>query len=327
MTILQIILIAAIVFLIVGIAMFMLMNMGSNKQKKDIAIIRGTSAGDSYVDEKDLQNKRRAEIAKKLKANKDEGKEGEVSKTSLTMKLQQAGLVNPSVTKFWVLSAISCSVCAGIAIFMGWSLLITGLMSFTGLLGLPRYILKRKIKKRQKNFLQEFPDALDAVVRLLKAGMPVSEAIKMITKEYEGPVGEEMSIVYDKQKIGVPLHEAALEGCRRMPLPEMQMFAAGLAIQAQTGSSLSEVLTNLSGVIRARFRLKRKVMALSSEAIASASIIAALPPLVATGLYFVSPGYLDPLFETSTGKNMLMGALFWMSCGVMVMKQMINFKI
>lgn len=327
MTTLQIFLIAAIVFLIVGIVMFIFMNMGSNKQKKDIAIIRGSSAGDSYVDEKDLQNKRRAEIARKLKSSKDEGKEGEASKTSLAMKLQQAGLVNPSVGKFWLLSVISCSVFVGGAIFMEWSLLIIGLMAVTGFLGLPRFILKRKIKKRQKAFLEEFPDALDAVVRLLKAGMPVSEAISMITKEYEGPVGEEMSIVYDKQKIGVPLHEAALEGCRRMPLPEMQMFAAGLAIQAQTGSSLSEVLTNLSGVIRARFRLKRKVMALSSEAIASASIIASLPPLVATGLYFVSPGYLDPLFETSTGKNMLMGALFWMFCGVMVMKQMINFKI
>ena len=77
------------------------------------------------------------------------------------------------------------------------------------LLGLPRFVLKKVIQRRQKKFLEEFADALDAVVRLLKAGMPVSEAISMMSREFEGPVGEEMSIIYDKQKIGVPLHEAA----------------------------------------------------------------------------------------------------------------------
>ncbi len=323
---LQIILIAAIVFILVAIVMFVMMNSGSKQQQKNIAIIRGMAGGEGYVDEKDLQNKRRAEIAKKLKSSRDEEKQAE-GKNTISMKLQQAGLA-PELGKFWILSFVSALVCAALAKFaLNMSVVLVVLFFVIGLFGLPRMILNRKIKKRQKKFLEEFADALEAVVRLLKAGMPVSEAIKMITKEYDGPVGEEMSIIYDKQKIGIPLHEAAAEGCRRMPLPEMQMFAAGMAIQAQTGSSLSEVLTNLARVIRARFRLKRKIMALSSEAIASASIIACLPPLVATGLFFASPGYLDPLFETSTGNSMLMGALFWMFCGVMVMRQMINFKI
>ena len=241
--------------------------------------------------------------------------------------MQQAGL-KPALGKFWALSFVSAIIFVVLAKFVfHFSVVLVGLFFVIGLFGLPRMILKRMIKKRQKKFLEEFADVLEAVVRLLKAGMPVSEAISMITREYDGPVGEEMSIIYDKQKIGIPLHEAALEGCKRMPLPEMKMFAAGLAIQAQTGSSLSEVLINLARVIRARFRLKRKVMALSSEAIASASIIACLPPLVATGLYFVSPGYLDPLFEEEFGNYLLMGALFWMFCGVVVMRQMINFKI
>ncbi len=326
MTTLQIILIAAIVFLIVGIVMFMLMSGGSKQKKKNVDLIRGSSGVDHRVDEKDVQNKRRAEIAKKLKASKEEDKEDEKSKVSIAMKLQQGGLTM-SVKKFWLISLLSALLCVGFAKYMEFSPLVTGLFFIIGLLGLPRFILKKVIQRRQKKFLEEFADALDAVVRLLKAGMPVSEAISMMSREFEGPVGEEMSIIYDKQKIGVPLHEAASEGCRRMPLPEMQMFAAGLAIQAQTGSSLSEVLTNLSGVIRARFRLKRKVMALSAEAIASASIIGALPPLVAVGLYFANPGYLDPLFTTPFGKQLIMMAIGWMSCGVFVMKHMINFKI
>ena len=321
----QIILIAAIVFILVAIVMYVMMGSDSKQKQKNIAIIRG-SAGEAYVDEKDLQNKRRAEIAKKLKATRDEEKKGQ-NKATIPVKMEQAGL-KPVPAKFWGLSILSAIVCTVLAKFVfGMSTIMVGLIFVIGLFGLPNMMLKRMIKKRQKKFLADFADALEGVVRLLKAGMPVAEAIYMMTREYEGPVGEEMSIIYDKQKIGIPLYEAASEGCRRMPLPEMQMFAAGLAIQAQTGSSLSEVLINLARVIRARFRLKRKIMALSSEAIASAGIIAALPPLVATGLYFVSPGYLDPLFETDFGNKLLYGALFWMFCGVMIMKKMINFKI
>ena len=125
----------------------------------------------------------------------------------------------------------------------------------------------------------------------------------------------------------MPLHEAATEATRRMPLAEMQMFATGLSIQAQTGSSLSEVLMNLSGVIRARFKLKRKIKALSSEAVASAAIIGSLPVLVATGMYFANYEYISVLFTDSFGNILLGGAVFWMLCGIFVMRAMINFKI
>ncbi|MGH1402911.1 MAG: type II secretion system F family protein [Alphaproteobacteria bacterium] len=326
MTTLQIFLIAAIVFIIVGIVMYLMVNTGAQQSKKNIDLIRGTHGGESGGDEKDLQNKRRAEIAKKLKASRDEGKSGQDDKVSIAGRLLQSGF-SMSTGQFWMMSVVSGGVFLLLAKLMSFSVPVMILLAITGLLGVPRFILRWAIKRRQKKFLEEFADALDAVVRLLKAGMPVSEAVSMISKEFEGPVGEEMSIIYDKQKIGIPLHEAALEGCKRMPLPEMKMFAAGLAIQAQTGSSLSEVLINLSNVIRARFRLKRKIMALSSEAIASASIIGALPPLVAFGLWAVNPEYIEPLFVTESGKRMLMGAIGWMCLGVIVMKQMINFKI
>lgn len=322
----QITLIVLISILIFSLLVYVVMNVKGRKKRKNIDIIRGSTYEDSPVDDKELKDKRRAEIAKKLKANREEEESKGESKTSIAAKMEQAGL-QASPAKFWGVSAVSGLIFLVLALFISDSYLVMILMPITGFLGLPRFILRRKIKKRQAKFLEDFADALDAVVRLLKAGMPVAEAIAMMSKEFDGPVGEEMSIIYDKQKIGVPLHEAAMEGCRRMPLAEMQMFAAGLAIQAQTGSSLSEVLSNLSNVIRSRFRLKRKIMALSSEAIASASIIGALPIVVATGLYVVNPEHIEPLFTTPMGKNMIMGTAFWMSCGVLVMKQMINFKI
>jgi tight adherence protein B len=187
--------------------------------------------------------------------------------------------------------------------------------------------LRFKIRRRQKHFMDDFADALESMMRLLKAGMPVSEAIKMVAREFTGPMGEEMERIFDQQKIGVPLPEAVLDAARRMPLTEMQMFATAIAIQTQTGSSLSEVLQNLANVIRARFSLKRKVQALSSEAKASAGIIGALPVLVGLGLYFINPEYIELLFTDSTGKFLLGCAVAWMGVGVLVMRQMINFRV
>lgn len=325
MSMLQIILVASITFIVFAIVLFMVVNSGEKKKGDKLALIRGNAIGESGNNDKDSQHKRRAEIAKKLKDGKDEEPKDK-KKVTVSLKLEQAGL-SFTAKHFWMASVVVGLLCLVGAKLMGQPIHIIALMGVVGIFGIPRFVLSKLIKRRQKKFLEEFADALEAMVRLLKAGMPVSEAILMISREYDGPVGEEMSRVYDKQKIGIPIYEAAKEGCKRMPITEMQMFATGLAIQAQTGSSLSEVLTNLAGVIRARFKLKRKIMALSSEAIASASIIGALPIVVALGLYITAPGHLDPLFTTETGNMLLMGAAFWMGCGIFVMKQMINFKI
>ncbi|HOO52453.1 MAG TPA: type II secretion system F family protein, partial [Alphaproteobacteria bacterium] len=227
----------------------------------------------------------------------------------------------------WGFSAISGVAVTLLMMISGKGPVLVILGAFVGALGLPRLFLKIKISRRQRAFLEDFPDALEAMVRLLKAGMPIGEAISMVSREFNGPVGEEMSRVYDEQKIGITLADACMHAAERMPITEMQMFATGIAIQQQTGSSLSEILMNLARVIRARFRLKRKVQALSSEAKSSAAIIASLPVLVAAGLYAINPDYMYPLFYTLKGKFFLFGALGMMGFGALVMRQMINFKV
>ena len=327
MEFLPIIIAVITVLVIAGTIIALMMNRESTRKKRMMSVIKGqSSGGDSQVDEKDLQNKRRAEIAKKLKDEKADEKADAENKVTLKLMLQQAGL-SISVAQFWIFSVLSMISFVVLAKLIGGGTMLLIMGAVIGLLGFPRFVIKKMAAKRQKNFLMEFPDALEATVRLLKAGMPVSEAIAMISKEFDGPVGEEMERIYDKQKIGIPLHEAAMECTKRMPLAEMQMFATGLSIQAQTGSSLSEVLMNLSGVIRARFKLKRKIKALSSEAVASAAIIASLPLVVTGGLYFLNYEYLEVLFITRTGNILIFGALAWMGVGCFIMKQMINFKV
>jgi tight adherence protein B len=314
--------------IIVGSAAAFLMMQEAERKKRITAVIKGHVTGEKKFSAEDVQNKRRAEIAKKLKETKEEEDQskGKKKKRTLALMLEQAGLT-VSVKQYWIYSAVSMVACVIIAKLTGQAPFVVVMASVIGLFGVPRFVLRFITKRRQKKFLSEFADALEAIIRLLKAGMPVSEAIAMISREFTGPVGEEMSRIYDKQKIGIPIHEAAQQATKRMPLAEMQMFATGLTIQAQTGSSLSEVLKNLAGVIRARFRLKRKIKALSSEAITSAGIIGSLPNLLAFGMYFANRDYIMVLFNDPFGNVLLAIAIVWMLIGIIVMKIMINFKI
>ena len=305
-------------------AILVWMNIQSRKKKYMMTMVQGQHAVSQNPKSKsNLQDQRRSDLARKLKDEKDDKDD---KKTSLKDMIVQAGM-SISVKQFWLFSAVNAVVFFVLATVMGLSPLVKILVAITALLGLPRLFLKQKAKKRQKEFMADFPDALESMMRLLKAGMPVSEAIKMVAREFTGPMGEEMEQIFDQQKIGVPLPEAVLEASKRMPLTEMQMFATAIAIQTQTGSSLSEVLDNLANVIRARFKLRRKVKALSSEAKASAAIIAALPVVVAGGMYFLNREYIEVLFTDPTGKFLLGGSIFWMFVGCLIMRQMINFRI
>jgi tight adherence protein B len=317
-----------IVLIATGMVAALVANNSTARKQRAMAVIRGRGgpAGDGDRSPRNEQDKRRAEIAKKLKEQDSVDDKKAKKKATLANMFAQAGL-KITLLQFWLASAASGGVLVLAGKLMDMSPVVIIMFFIVGLLGIPRFFLRRQIKRRQKKFLIEFADALEAMARLLKAGMPVSEAVAMAGREFPGPVGEEMSQMYEAQKVGIPLPEAALAASRRMPVTEMQMLATGLSIQAQTGASLSEVLIGLAKVIRSRYRLRRKVQALSSEAKASAMIIGSLPFLVGSGLFFINPDYMDPLLHTGIGKMMLAGAGCWMGIGIFIMKIMINFRI
>jgi tight adherence protein B len=321
-----VIILSILIFLIIGsIVSVLILSSQREKRSRLMKVVRGNNYQDNNKVSKDIKEQRNADLSKKLNSVEDDTNKKK-EKITIKEKIMQAGM-EISVQKFWIGSVISCIVLTLLVKFMGASPFVTLMAAIIGLLGLPRFFLNIKIGKRQKKFMEDFPDALESMMRLLKAGMPISEAIKMVAREFEGPMGEEMERIFDQQKIGIPLPEAVLEASKRMPLTEMQMFATAIAIQTQTGSSLSEVLQNLASVIRSRFKLARKVKALSSEAKASAMIIGALPLVVAGGMWFVNRPYIELLFIDPTGKFLLGCAVGWMCVGVFVMKQMINFKV
>lgn len=275
--------------------------------------------------QEDQKDARRRQIADSLKQIEDEERQRK-KKINLRTLIQQAGL-DISPRTFWFF-AMLCGVVLFIApLFAGAPLLVAAGAAFVGFLGLPRWFLGFLRKRRQNTFLNDFADAIDVMVRGLKAGLPVSEAMKIIATETGPPVGPEFVEVVDGQRVGIALDQGIERMVERMPLAEVNFLAIVMAIQSKTGGNLSEALGNLSKVLRERKKMKAKIRSVSQEAKSSAAIIGSLPFVIMGALLLLNPNYLNPLFETSTGNMLLVGSGVWMTMGILVMRKMINFEI
>jgi len=285
--------------------------------------VKKSSLVGRFTETKD--EKRRGQIQDSL--DKFEKKqEKKKKKPNLRLLIQRAGLDLP-VRTFWLYSAIAGIVAGVGSLILGAVPLVAlGAVIAAGL-GLPRWFLKMLTKRRQESFLHMFADAIDVMVRGLKAGLPVNEAMKVIATEMEAPVGPEFTEVVQGQRVGITIEQGVERMLERIPLPEVNFLAIVMSIQKSTGGNLAEALDNLSIVLRDRKKMKAKIQAVSQEAKASAAIIGSLPFAIGGGMMILNPTYLDPLFETENGNVMLMVAGGWMLMGVLVMRKMINFKI
>ncbi|WFU16266.1 type II secretion system F family protein [Bradyrhizobium sp. CB3481] len=243
----------------------------------------------------------------------------------LSTRLAQAGLGTWTPQKFWIMSGIFAAVGFVLAFFVGGSLLGAVVMAFGTGLGLPRWMLSYLKKRRENAFLKALPDAVDVIVRGIKAGLPLFESIKVVAADSPEPLKSEFSAIIETQTIGMPLGEACSRLYERMPLPEANFFGIVVAIQQKSGGNLSEALGNLSKVLRDRKKMKEKIQAMSTEAKASAGIIGSLPPAVMFLVWLSTPDYISLLWNTHLGQFMLMCCVGWMTIGVLVMKKMINF--
>lgn len=248
-------------------------------------------------------------------------------KARMTMgaKLKQAGL-SLSVRTFVIISVVAGLVGALLAFVLGTNIIIVLGVGVAAGLGLPRWIIGMKAKARMKKFSLAFADAIDILVRGIKTGLPVHDCFKIIARESPEPLAGEFRILVEGMGVGLTLAQALDKMYERMPTPELKFFAIVIAIQQKSGGNLAEALGNLTTVLRARRMMVEKIKALSSEAIASAGIIASLPPAVMILVMLSNPSYMMLMFTDIRGQVMLMGAALWMATGVFVMKRMISFK-
>jgi len=193
--------------------------------------------------------------------------------------------------------------------------------------GLPNLIVGMKAKRRGRKFNLLFPDAIDLIVRAIRAGLPIQEAINNVARDIKDPVGGIFRRAQQEIHLGVPLETALWRVAKTVRTDEFNFLIVALSIQRATGGNLAETLANLSALLRARQQLRLKIRAFSSEARATMLIMSGLPFLVGGGLFLISPNYIGPLFTTPTGQMVAAGAACSMALGIFIMNKIATIKV
>ncbi len=296
---------------------------GENKANKRKAALQTRSPAAAAGRGANDAAKRKKQVADSLKEIEARTRS---KKLTFEMRMAQAG-VSWTKPKFYGTSIALGAIGGAMTWFSSENLMLTGGVVLIAGMGLPRWVLNHLRKRRLKKFLAELPSAVDIIVRGIKAGIPLGDCIRNIANEAGEPVKSEFRAIVEAQTMGLTVAEAVERIIDRVPTPEANFFAIVINIQQKAGGNLAEALNNLSNVLRDRKKMRGKIKAMSSEAKASAGIIGALPPIVATLVYLTSPDYMKLLFITSTGHIVLGICAFWMSCGIFIMKKMINFDM
>jgi tight adherence protein B len=268
------------------------------------------------------QRTRRQQVEDSLKEVEDRSRKAK--KVALTTRIAQAGL-SWSKQQFIIISVVLGAAMFLLGLFMGAGLVPSLAFGFAAGFGAPRWFLGYMKKRRERKFLEGLPDAVDIIVRGIRAGLPLFDSIKVVAADAQEPVRSEFATIVETQAIGMPLGEACARLYDRMPVPEANFFGIVISIQQKAGGNLSEALGNLSKVLRDRKKMRAKIKAMSMEAKASAAIIGSMPPAIMAIVYMTNPGYIELLWTTPTGRLMLAGSAIWMTAGCLVMKKMINF--
>ncbi|KKB76714.1 hypothetical protein VW35_18365 [Devosia soli] len=321
------ILLVVLAVVAVGAAGFALVPsaMGSSRATKRLKVYQGDMrVARREMDASRTRDARRKTVQQALKAQTDELNARK--RVKLPDLLFQAGMtITPGA--FMRNSAIFGAVLFVVLVIVQVPFYFAAVFGVAGAYLLPRFYVMRRRKKYQNAFLDELPNAVEAIVRGVKTGLPLNDSMRVVAKDTKEPVKSEFQRVLDQQAFGFSMTEAVQVLLDRVPLPEVNFFVVVISVQQQAGGNLSEALGNLARVLRNRKKMKQKVAAMSSEAKASAGIIGALPIVVAIMVSVVSPEYLKPLIATPLGQVWLGVAVIMMGLGVFVMNRMVQFEI
>jgi tight adherence protein B len=233
-----------------------------------------------------------------------------------------------AIGKYVVVNLIVISVLLVVGLIMFQFKFMPSLLFGIALgIGLPHWWIGRMGRKRIAAFIKLFPEAIDLMVRALRSGLPISDAIFNAGQEIGDPVGTELRTIEAGMRLGRELDELLWDIARRIDAPEFRFFIIALGVQRETGGNLAETLSNLSDVLRKRRTMRAKARAMASEARASMWILGSLPVVVSMLLLLTSPGYIMVLFSDVRGLLLLGVAGFMLLTGVLIMNKMAKFKI
>jgi tight adherence protein B len=183
----------------------------------------------------------------------------------------------------------------------------------------PVILLRLWQGRYQRRFLHVFPDALDLIVRAVRAGLPALDAIDLSASETASPVGTEFRRMLDEMRVGIGMESALQHAADRIRVQDFRFFVVCLVLQRRTGGALAETLSNLSTVIRHRRAVRLKARALTAETKASAAVIATMPLIASAGFFFISPQMMSSLFVDPRGRFMLTVAILFLLLGISLM--------
>ena len=241
-----------------------------------------------------------------------------LARTGRTISVGQYAMTTVGVA---VLAAITlvCTTPIGVV-----ASLLVGLIIGTAL---PHMVVGRMGKRRVAAFINLCPEGIDLMVRALRSGLPISEAIVGAGREIGDPVGNELGRVEAGMRMGRDLEALLWDIANRIDVPEFRFFIIALSVQRETGGNLAETLANLADVLRRRRQMRAKVRAMSSETRATTAILAGMPVLVIVMLALTSPHYLVPLYSDVRGFLLDGLALLMLATGIGIMTKMAKFEI
>ena len=234
--------------------------------------------------------------------------------------IQHAG-INMNPTLF-----ITIFIIIGLIIFLTFfmvlrlNLLISSLLGISFSFLLPWILVTIFTHRRKKEFLDEFPIALDVIRRALRAGYSSDRALEMVAEQQKGPIGKIFHTISEKMRLGESAEAVLADMANRLGVDEFRMLAIVLVLQRETGGSLAEATDNFAKIIRSRQTLRKKVKALSAEVRVTAMILTAIPFFIMGAIFVSSPRYLDPLFYTDRGHTLLLigGGMLFLGIGIMM---------
>ena len=241
--------------------------------------------------------------------------------------ITHAGLTISVTRMLTIMGGLSLVVFVGLFVLKTFPVALDLVIAGAVGVGLPILYLSRRKRKRLKRFGRQLPDALDLIVRSLRAGHPINSAMAMVATEMADPIGTEFGIVVDEMTYGLDLRAALHSLAKRVPQGDLQFMIVTIEIQNATGGDLSEVLAGLADVIRDRFRIFLKISSVSAEGRFSARLVSALPFLVAGAVMALNPSYFTAVSDDPMFIPYFVAAFVWMMIGNFIMWRMVNFRV
>lgn len=231
----------------------------------------------------------------------------------LDNQIEQAGLAW-SVHTFMMLSG-GMAAASSLGTFLAtwsWMFALVGLGIGSVL---PYAYMRRRLRKRMSAFQEQLSNAIELMTRALQAGHPLSAGFKMVADEMSDPVREEFRRVFEEQKFGLPFADTMTALADRVPLADVRIFVTAVLVQREVGGNLTEILDNLTGIIRERFKLQRQMRVLTAEGRMGGYVLSGLPVCVGIAFFFINREYILTLFTTKPGQLMLVIAVLMQLLG------------